>query len=187
MLAEKGGKGWHRSDPLALTDWFKGRVKVHGEQLCRIVRYLKAWSDFQSSRQGKMSNGLILTVMAANHFYADTRDDICFANTLRAIADAVRIIFYVYNPVDAAEELTSRLTDQQKSRFQEAVADASDAAAEATKIEDRYEASNIWRKQFGDRFPAVEKEDDANQKKAITTSLASVYAAKNPSKPWGCR
>jgi len=117
LLAEKGEKGWHRSDPLALTDWFKGRVKVHSEQLLRIVRYLKAWADFQSSRRGKMPNGLIFTVLASDHFRADTRDDICFTNTLRAIADGVSIIFYVYNPVDAAEELTSRLTDQQKNDF----------------------------------------------------------------------
>ena len=185
LLAEKGEKGWHQSDPLALTDWFKGRVKVHGEQLRRIVRYLKAWSDFQSSRRGKMPNGLILTVLASDHFCADARDDISCANTLRALADDVRIIFYVYNPVDAAEELTSRLTDQQKKRFQDAISDAADAAAEAIKIDDRYEASNIWRKQFGDRFPAVEKENDSDQKKAIATGLATVYAKKNPSKPWG--
>jgi hypothetical protein len=187
LLAEKGEKGWHQSDPLALTDWFKGRVKIHGEHLRFIVRYLKAWADFQSSRRGKMPNGLILTVLASDHFRSDTRDDICLANTLRAIADAVSIIFYVYNPVDAAEELTLRLTDQQKKRFQEAVADAADAAAEAIKIDDRHEASNLWRKQFGDRFPAVDKKGDSDQKKAIATGLATVYAAKNPSKPWGYR
>jgi len=184
LLAEKGEKGWHRSDPLALTNWFNGSVKVHGEQLRRIVRYLKAWADFQSSRRGKISNGLILTVMATNHFYATTRDDICFANILRAIADEVSVVFRVYNPVDAAEELTSRLTDQQKNIFQEIVAGAADAATEAIKIDDRHKASNIWRIQFGDRFPAVEKENDVNQKKAVTTRLAAVYAAKNPSKPW---
>jgi len=187
LLAEKGEKGWHQSDPLALTDWFKGRVEVHGEQLRFIVRYLKAWADFQSSRWGKMPNGLILTVLASDHFRADTRDDICFANTLRAIADAVCVVFCVFNPVDATEELTSRLTDQQKNRFQEAVSDTADAAAEAIKIDDRHEASNLWRKQFGDRFPAVDKKDDSDQKKAIATGLATVYAAKNPSKPWGYR
>ena len=187
LLAEKREKGWHRSDPLALTDWFKGRVKVHGEQLCRIVRYLKVWADFQSSRQGKMSNGLILTVLAVDHFGSNEGDDIALANTLRAMADTVGIISRVKNPVDTSEELTSRLTYQQKSRFQDAIADAADAAAEAINIDDRYEASNIWRKELGGRFPAVEKEDDANQKKAITARLAAVYGAKNPSKPWGYR
>ena len=35
---------------------------------------------------------------------------------------------------------------------------------------------------IGDRFPAVEKENDDDQKKAATAKLAAVYAAKNPSK-----
>lgn len=184
MLAEKGEKGWHRSDPLALTDWFRGRVKNHDEQLRRIVRYLKAWADFQSGRLGKMPNGLILTVLAVNHCYSDKRDDICFAKTIRAIAYDVSVVFSIYNPVDTSEELTSRLTEQQKVRFQDAVANVADAAAEAIETDDRCEASKIWRKQLGDRFPAVEKENDTDQKKEITTKLATVYAAKNPSKPW---
>ncbi|MDP3284929.1 MAG: hypothetical protein Q8M56_10925, partial [Desulfobacterales bacterium] len=156
-----------------------------GEQLRNIVRYLKAWADFQSGRLGVMPSGLILTVLASNHFYADERDDICFAETIRAIANAVGVLFCVYNPVDAAEELTSRLTDQQKVRFQEAISDATDAAAEAIQINDSCEASKIWRKQFGDRFPAVENENDSDNKKAAAAKLATIYAAKNPSKPWG--
>jgi hypothetical protein len=185
LLAEKGEKGWHRSDPLALTDWFKGRVKNCGEQLRNLVRYLKAWADFQSGRLGVMPSGLILTVLASNHFCADERDDIAFANTAGAISNTVESAFYVYNPVDAGEELSARLTEAQKTRFQEAISDAADAAAEAIDTDDSYEAAKIWRKQFGDRFPAVEKENETGQKKEITTRLATVYAAKNPSKPWG--
>jgi len=187
LLAEKGEKGWHRSDPLALTDWFKGRVKNRGEQLRNIVCYLKAWADFQSGRLGVMPSGLILTVLASNHFYADERDDIAFANTIGAISNAVGSVFYLYNPVDAGEELTARLTEAQKKRFQEAILDTADAATEAINSDDTHEAAKIWRKQFGDRFPAVEKEKDNDQKKKIATGLATVYAAKNPSKPWGYR
>jgi hypothetical protein len=49
------------------------------------------------------------------------------------------------------------LTDQQKNRFQEAISDAAYATAEAIKIDHHHHASNIWRKQFGDRFPDFEK------------------------------
>jgi len=185
LMAEKGDKGWHRSDPLALTDWFKGRVKNHGEQLRKMVRYLKAWADFQAGRLGAMPSGLILTVLASNHYCADLRDDIAFANTLGAISNAVGSAFYVYNPMDAGEELTARLTEAQKTRFQEAISDAADAAAEAINIDDRHVAAKTWRKQFGDRFPAVEKEKDTNQDKEATAKLATVYEARNPSKPWG--
>jgi hypothetical protein len=187
LLAEKGDKGWHRSDPLALTEWFRSRVKNHGEQLRRMVRFLKAWADFQSGRLGIMPNGLILTVLVYYHYCADEKEDIAFANTIGAISNSVKFAFCVYNPVDAAEELTARLTQNHKIRFQKALSDTADAAAKAIKFDDRHEAAKTWRKQFGDRFPAVEKENDTNKKKEATTKLAAVYAAQNPSKPWSYR
>ena len=57
LLAVKGETKWPHSDPMALTDWFVGQVKSRGEQLRRIVRYLKAWADFKSNRGGKMPSG----------------------------------------------------------------------------------------------------------------------------------
>ena len=185
LLAEKGDKGWHRSDPLALTDWFRGRVKNRGEQLRKMIRYLKAWADFQAGRLGAMPSGLVLTVLASNHYCADKRDDIAFANTIGAISSAVESTFYVYNPVDAGEELSARLTEAQKTRFQEAISDAADAAAEAINTDDRHEASKTWRKQFGDRFPLVEKKESDEHKKQTIAALSTFYTGKNPPKPWG--
>jgi hypothetical protein len=186
-LAEIGENGWHHSDSKALTDWFINQVSNKGEQLRRAVRFIKAWSDFQSGRRGKMPSGLILTVLVSNHYCANERDDIAFADTIGAISNAVRSAFYVYNPVDAGEELTDRLTEIQKTRFQEAISIAAEAAANAINTDERHEAAQKWRKQFGDRFPAVEKEEDTTKNKEATTKLAAVYAAQNPSKPWSYR
>lgn len=144
LLAEKGDKGWHRSDPLALTDWFRDQVKNYGEQLRKMVRYLKAWANFQSGRLGAMPSGLILTVLVSNNYCADERDDIAFADTIAAISNAVKFAFFVYNPVDAEEELTARLTEAQKIRFQKAIADVAEAAAEAIDTDDRHEVSKTW-------------------------------------------
>jgi hypothetical protein len=134
-----------------------------------------------------MPSGLILTLLVCNYYHSDQRDDIAFANTTRAISNAVRFAFCVYNPVDAGEELTARLSEAQKIRFQNAIANAADAAADAIDTDDRHETSKTWRKQFGDRFPAVKKENNSIQKKEATAKLATIYAAKNPSKPWGYR
>jgi len=184
MLAEKGSKGWHRSDPLALTAWFKGKVEVNGEQLRRLVRYLKAWADFQSGRRGKMPSGLILSVLAAQHFRADERDDVSLANTTQGIYNAVYPIFCVYNPVDNQEELTARLTDEQKQRFQDAILDLSSDAVNAIGIGDREEASKAWRRQLGDRFPLIETSVEVGQKQEDVAKLTSLYVEKNPAKPW---
>lgn len=185
MLAEKGEKGWHRSDPKALTDWFKESVKKDGEQLRKVVRYLKSWTDFQAGRRGKMPSGLILTVIATQNFRSDGRDDVSLAETANAISNVVSPVFCVYNPVDSEEELTARLTEEQKIRFQEAVSDLASDAAGAIDTDDREEASRLWRKQLGARFPAIEKDNNIDQKKADTAKLAAFYVAKNPAKPWG--
>ena len=185
MLAEKGAKGWHRSDPKALTDWFKDYVKAHGQQLRRVVRYLKAWADFQSGSRGKMPSGLILTVLATQNFRVDERDDVSLTKTASAISNAVSHVFCVYNPVDSEEELTARLTDEQKVRFQEAISDLASDSANAIDTDDLEEASKLWRRQLGDRFPVVEVKNKGNQKKEDAAKLAAFYGAKNPAKPWG--
>lgn len=187
LLAEKGVNGWHKSDPRALTDWFVKGVGRKGEQLRRIVGYLKAWADFQSGRRGKMPSGLILTVLATENFSPDGRDDVSLTQTAKAISAAVNPFFYVANPVDVSEELTKRLSDEQKKRFQEAIQDLAKAGMDATAVDDASKASKIWRGQFGDRFPIIEKPKTENSQKETATTLAAAYIPKNPSKPWGYR
>jgi hypothetical protein len=184
LLAEKGVKGWHSSDPLALTVWFREQVKVQGEQLCRVVRYLKAWADFQSGRRGKMPSGLILTVLAVQKFKPDERDDVSLSNTATAIFYAVYPVFCIYNPVDLTEELTARLTDEQKVRLQDAVSDLAIRGAKAIDVDDRKESSKLWRSQLGDRFPSIEKAIAIGRNQEDAAKLAAVYGAKAPAKPW---
>lgn len=185
LLAVKGETKWPHSDPLALTDWFLGQVKMHGEQLRRIVRYLKAWADFQSQRRGPMPSGLILTVLAANHFQGNERDDEALSKTFQDISCAVNPLFFVLNPVDITEELTARLTEVQKHRFQEAIKAAAEDAGEAIDLEDKHDASKHWRMQFGDRFPLVEKSISNGSKKQIAAGVAAFHGKVNPPKPWG--
>ncbi len=186
-MAEKGENGWHQSDSKALTDWFISQVNNKGEQLRRTVRFIKAWADFQSGRRGKMPSGLILTVLAVENFRLDEKDDISLSKTVAAISDAVKSLFTVFNPIDGTEELTARLTDIQKERFQQAIADFSSDALKAVDTDDCEYASKLWRLQFGDRFPVVESKDNEEQKKGNVAKLATIYAAKNPPKPWGNR
>lgn len=183
LLAVKGDAQWKKTDPKAITDWFKERVnKVHGEQLRRIVRYLKGWQDYQDNKRGKLANGLILTVLASNAFCADERDDLCLAKTAEAIRSLVASVFTVINPVTPYDVLTARLSDDRKKRFQEAIADLAKEAAKAVAHEKPSEASKIWRKQLGDRFPLLDENDD--KKKADAARLASSFTLMNPPKPW---
>ncbi len=185
MLAVKGEVGWHRSDPKAITDWFKKRVKQHGEQLRRIVRNLKAWTDYQSGKRGKMPNGLIMTVLASDCFCADARDDISLANTAAAIQRAVAPVFCICNPTDDSEEITRRLTDEQKIRLQTAIADLAEDGAAAVAETSRNKASKLWQGQLGDRFPLIKEEnDDQARGKEDASRLAAFFVPKGPAKPW---
>jgi hypothetical protein len=184
-LAIKGEQRWYESDPKALTVWFVDKVKSEGEQLRRLVRYLKAWADFQKGRKGKMVNGLILTVLASDYYVTSERDDVALAETAKAISENVETFFTVYNPVDSKEKLTDRLTDVQKKRFQNAISALATDAADAITNDDASEAADLWRRQFGDRFPRIEKEKDKNQKGKGIAKLAGLCAANKAPKPWG--
>lgn len=186
LLAEKGEKGWHRSDPTGLTKWFNDLAQQRGDQLCRIVRFVKAWADHQSTKRGKMPSSLILTVLASQNFRSHETDDASMANTVRAISDSVRLGFCLYNPVDGTEELTARLSEEEKKRFQEAIGDLANDASKAVNNGSQQEASKLWRTQLGDRFPLVQEEDeDAKQRKDDALRLATFYTPKKPIKPWG--
>lgn len=185
-LAVKGDKGWTISDPKKITNWFIDNVKTRGEQLRRIIRIFKAWSDFQAGRRGEMPSGLILTVLASEHFISDDRDDVSFCKTINAISNNVSPIFCVYNPIDNNEELTDRLNDAQKQRFQEAISDLTSDANDAINEESEYEASKLWRKQFGDRFPKIEQELSQEQSRTNAAAIGTFYSSqRNIIKPYG--
>lgn len=157
MLAVNSDDGaWNVSDPMPFIRWFRSYVNLRGEQLRRVVMYLKAWADLQAGRRGAFPGRLILTVLAANHFQNHKRDDLAFAKTLMAISTTVRLKFQVLNPIYIYEELSSALTQTQKKLFQTAVLEAAADAFEAVNVKDRYDACRFWRKQLGDRFPIAE-------------------------------
>jgi hypothetical protein len=63
---------WKASDPRPVKDWFLNEIEIKGEQLRRVVRYLKALRDWKWESGGPSS---ILLMAAAGHekaFYRRT-------------------------------------------------------------------------------------------------------------------
>lgn len=156
-LAVKGDKQWDPSEPIKLGDWFLGRVKKNGEQLRDIVLYLKAWAD---KKPNKMPNGLILTVLTVGNYHADERDDVAFSKTIEGIYAEIEDGFSVKNPIDGSEELTDRLSDTQKSNFKEGLQTLVKSSKEALDEKDEKKASEIWQKEFGDRFSVYQNVEE---------------------------
>jgi hypothetical protein len=171
-LAEKGGNGWNESNPRALTEWFKKQVETRGEQVRRIVRYLKAWADFKQKNNGKMPGGLLLTVLVAYNYDKQERDDTCFGGTVRNISTNVGSNFVVYNPVDSKEDLASHLTNSQKQTFKDLLSKLLVSAGKALKEDSKKTASETWQKEFGDRFPI--RDDPGKKKDYLITSAPAL-------------
>ncbi|WP_261545867.1 CBASS cGAMP synthase [Burkholderia multivorans] len=97
---------WVKSDPRPVKDWFLDEVERHGEQFRRIVRYLKAFRDWQWVSGGP-SSILLMAASAPVFDSRDRRDDLALLDLVDKLPSVLRD--GVSNPVDAGESLTDRL------------------------------------------------------------------------------
>ena len=198
-LAEKS-TGWRVSDPKMIRKWFADQVEQKGDQLIRIVKYIKAWADYKSNECETLSS-IILTVLASDCYEEDERDDVALLGTMQHIYERIVTSFVVLNPVDAQEDLAKALKEEQKDKFKIALQILLQKSSEAINEENSLVSSNIWRKQFGERFPKADKSislsfesilKDASHKEAPKWQMnlikkvkidAYVYAGGNNSLP----
>ncbi|MNP28667.1 Cyclic AMP-GMP synthase [compost metagenome] len=155
-LAHKS-KGWIDSDPKALTKWFNGEVKSKGDQLKRVVRYFKAWKDNKDG-DTKLPSGMVLSILAANHFVSDflDNDDNAFVDTARAIHESLNESFSLVRPVFPSEELISDWSETKKNNFLSKLDSLIKKGDQAIAETDKTNASQKWIDIFGDRFPEYE-------------------------------
>lgn len=152
-LAHKS-KGWVDSDPKELTNWFKEQVSNKNAQLKRLVRYFKAWKDFKKNGD-KFPSGMIFTILAADHYvegYEDA-DDSAFIAVAQEIYDALNANFSLNRPVFPEEELFEDWSETAQTNFLTKLSTLITNGQKALETDDKAEASKIWIKLFGDRFP----------------------------------
>lgn len=165
------GDGWIRDDPWHMITWFEGYKDAEG-QLVRMVKYLKGWA---SKCSFKMPSGIALTVWAARNFSAGKdRDDQCLHQLLKAIKTSVFFRVSCYSPVEPFDDLTAKLSEDQKNKFKEEldkfIADAQKALDEPNQLK----SSRLWQKYLGYRFPDGADEDTDRKANALFASAASV-------------
>jgi len=172
-LAHKS-KGWIESDPYAFKLWFLEKVN-NNDQLKRIVRYLKAWTDYKSNL--KLPSGLILTILVANHYVANSRDDKSFLETLEAIQKQIDntrhpLASYVCKrpTVDNTENLLDKYSSAtSKTNFLDALDNLIISGKQAIETKSKKDACAKWQKHLGDRFPCSSIiEDDKDLAKAFS-------------------
>jgi hypothetical protein len=181
-LAHKA-KDWLDSDPKAFVEWFEEKVKGK-EQLRRLVRYLKACSDYRRFKRTdkKMPSGFILTILACNNYYSHDRDDVALKETLILIQAELQRKFQCLRPTAPKDEnLLESYT--QKDYFMECLQNLIDDAKSAIEEKNQKKACEKWQKHFGDRLPCNLAKDE-EEKSSATKPLAAVAAT---SRPWSNR
>ncbi len=155
-LAHKG-KGWIKSDPREFLKWFNSKADNNG-QLKRIVRYLKAWSDY---RKGDLPSGLIFSILAANNIIFDERDDVALYQTLLNIKSSLELNFVCYRPTTPVyENLLEDYSKTNKDYFLEQLDSFIQSAEKALDEKTNQKgACKAWQRHFGnERFPFESEE-----------------------------
>lgn len=171
MFADRK-QGWRNSDPMKMKAWFKDEVQERGEQLIRIVRYLKAFRDKQWKDKGPSS--ILLMAVACPLFEKDDRrDDRALLNVVKGIPSALKA--GVLSPIDSEASLTDHMSkeaiDEAAAKF-ETFAQHLEGAIHAT---DSSIACSWMREMLGDRFP-----DEPQRMKSSQEDMPPAMAAIAP-------
>lgn len=170
-LAKKNA-GWVRSNPRAMTDWFKDQLRENSEQLRRIVKYFKGWRDFRNTKTTtKLPSGFLLTVLACEEYQSDIRDDIAFLSTATSILSRLRQNDEIWKPYDPPENLREHLSEKQFEHFLDELQRLVSTGEEALEEESQKKAAEKWQKILGERFPVFEDSgnDDSSKAKRFET------------------
>lgn len=166
---------WIKSDPRPLKQWFEREVNLKGEQLRRIIRFIKAYRDWIWKSGGPSS--ILLMAVAAPHFEKrDRRDDIALLDVVSKIPDALRK--GVCNPIDQKESLTDRLGSakvEEAAKFFEQLECNLRGAINAS---DPSQACVWLINQFGNRFP---NEPLRVKQVTVAATIAAAPAQRGPS------
>lgn len=159
LMATKD-RGWQDSDPRPVRDWVARQVELKGEQLRRVMRYLKAWRDFQHWEKDDPKS-ILLMVAADAAFERDSlgRDDLALLDVLKRLPNILRgkvISPSSYDkPVHEQEDLAERLDkkDIREEVIQRLTQFSNELERAIFEVGDPSTACQILIAELGDRIP----------------------------------
>jgi hypothetical protein len=166
MLTVKDS-GLEKSDPQEFIQWLSTKTDDKG-QVRRIIRCLKGWASFQSINH-QMPNGLSLTILACNDFVSmDARDDESLYKTLIKIQSVLQGKWQCIMPTAPGDDLFAGYDYTFKSNFMAALQNLIDDGRQALNHESKHEASVLWKKHLGSRFPLAPKEVKVGSRESLS-------------------
>lgn len=149
----------HNVGSRELAVWFTDRAN-RLPQLHSLVRYLKAWCDYQNEQPGAytMPSSQVITIWAAENAHYNERHDIALRDTLQAIRDTLRMYFECNNPIPPiGEDLLEQY--QFKAYFIGRLDAFLESAKQAVNETNQKLACGKWQLHLGMRFPCHLAED----------------------------
>lgn len=174
---------WTLSNPIEFIEWFeeiaqsgfqkgylletrffseyknwRAEIRKNDVQLRRLVRYLKAWGDL---KREEMPSGIIMTILAAENFSLDQRDDVALANTLKNIVKKLENEFVCRRPTTPKrEDLFASYNQTKKEYILTALKTFSNSAQQAIDSPNQREGCLKWQRHLGDRFSCQYAKDE---------------------------
>lgn len=142
--------GWEESDPSKFKKWFDEEGNNNLHQLRRIVKYIKAWSDFKGKG---LLKGIVITVLAAECFVPRKRDDLALKETVEKIFYKLKEDWFCKKPIypfevllDISSNIHSEMILTKLNYF---IRDADIAILNKT---DKHQAKILWKRHLGKYF-----------------------------------
>lgn len=189
-------QGWIASGPIEFIFWFENKVKSgfqksyllersmketykkwatdirkEDAQLRRIVRYLKGWGD---NLRGEMPPGIIMTILAAENYVNNDRDDIALRDTLGNIKNYLEEngckCLRPVTPI--GQDLFEAYSPSQKQYFLDRLNSFVNSASQAIASPNQKDACLKWQRHFGPRFScAIAKDEIEGAKQYVSPAI----------------
>lgn len=146
-----------KSDPVGFTKYFIEGCQQNTkdkDQLVRLVKYIKAWKEY-NQQDSKFPSGMSLTIMMTRNYFQSSRDDLAFRETIRRAYNNMFGLFgssKMPSPVEPFNDINERLTPRQMERFRGQFEKLVDDGKKAVDCADRSHAIAIWKKHFDERM-----------------------------------
>lgn len=147
-LATKNG--WIPSNVTEFDKWFAEKRRKN-PQLIQIVRYLKSWVNHQTH---EMPNGVIITVLVANNYCKNERDDVALLEILINIRRSLSENFTCEMPAMPYDDLLMKIAkSKQKTKdFLSSLDAMIQDGTQAVNVRKIDVANSIWKKHLGIKF-----------------------------------
>ena len=202
-------KGWILSNPVEFIAWFEEKtnsgfqkaflyealkyaepyekwltdIRKKDGQLRRLVRYMKAWADY---KKDEMPCGIIMTILTAENFVLNERDDIAFRDTLIGVRNYLNGNgFKCPRPTSPiGEDLFAATSQEKKNYFMNALNTLIYSATLAVNAENEKDACKEWEKHFGSRFPCHLAKENPKPPVRREPNLESLRRTAAVAQPW---